>query len=264
MKNKLLTVFVFVLLIAPIVAKASVIPVEISAEKSLEWNRKNKTYTASKNVVITQGDIKIESDILTARYGGEETVTDISTIEAKDNVVITLPPYVANGDSAVYNVKTGNAILTGKNLTVTTNSDVMTADNKIEFFSKENKLVAIGNPKVKHELDVITARTMAAYFKKNKNGKMVADKIIAQGRVKITTPKEIVTGQKAVYNPLTKKVILTGGVKIKQGENWLEGTSAIVDMASGISQLLGNDKSKSDGRVKGVFYPKQTEKKSIE
>ena len=165
-------------------------PVEISAAKSLEWDRVNKTYTAAQDVVVKQGEMKIESGNLVAHYSDKSGTADITTIEASNNVVITSPPYVAYGDKAVYNVESGNALLTGKKLTVLTDNDVMTADDKVEFFRNERKLVASGNPLIKHELDTISARVMTAYFKAGLNGKLEAEKITAEGGVVIKTVKE--------------------------------------------------------------------------
>lgn len=61
--------------------------------------------------------------------------------------------------------------------------------------------------------------------------------------------------------------MLTGHVRILQGDSWLEGSRANVDMATGVSQLFadptaatkapdGTVTPASDGRVKGIFYPK--------
>lgn len=89
-------------------------PVQISAAKSIEWNRKDKTYTAREKVVAIQGASKIESDTLIARYNEENGATNITTLEADGHVAISLPPYKAFGDHAVYDIKTGEAVLTGK------------------------------------------------------------------------------------------------------------------------------------------------------
>ena len=236
-------------------------PVEISAAKSLEWNRKEKTYTAREKVVAVQGAAKIQSDALTARYNDDNGMTDIKTLEADNHVIIESPPYTAYGDHAVYNVKSGNATLTGKAMQITTEADVMTARDKIEFFGTENRLLATGNATAVHGGDTLIADRLGAYFSKDKAGKLAATKITASGNVTIKTPKENITGDEGVYDIPTQKAVLTGKVRIRQGENWLEGTRANIDMATGISQLLGSGNAETEGRVKGMFYPSTVKEK---
>lgn len=237
-------------------AAASAQPVEISAAKSLEWNRKAKTYTAHENVLVKQGELQIKSDTLTAHYSDADGMTDISTLEADSNVAIISPPYTATGDHAVYNVKTGNAVMTGKDLKITMEGDVLTAQDKIEFFSKENKMTASGQATATHGGYTLNADALDALFVQDAQGKMVADKITGKGNVSIKSAKETATGDSGVYDVRTQKAVLTGKVRILQGENWLEGTRADVDMVTGISRLSGMGDTATDGRVKGVFYPK--------
>ncbi|MCE9507262.1 MAG: hypothetical protein K8R48_02960 [Alphaproteobacteria bacterium] len=230
-------------------------PVEISAAGSLEWNRKDKTYTARDNVIVTQGLSRIQSDRLIARYTGDNGATALSSLEADNHVTIQSPPYTAYGDRAIYNVKTGNAVLTGKELKITTDADLMTAQDKIEFFGAEQRLDATGKATATHDSSTVTADVLSAYFDKDAAGRMGLRKITARGSVVIKTAKETVTGDEGVYDVVTQKAVLTGKVLIRQGQNWLEGTSAHVDMTTGISQLLGSGNPETEGRVKGVFYP---------
>lgn len=231
-------------------------PVEISAKKSLEWSRKDKTYTARENVIVKQGDIRMESDILTARYTDGKGASDIEKLEASGHIVIQSPPYTAYGDKAVYNVKTGIAALTGNNLKITTDQETLIAKDKVEFSSLENRLTAAGGVRMTRGTDDLTADVMTVQFNKGAGGKLSANKATVRGHVIIQTPKETVMGDEGVYDIPSQKAFLTGKVRILQGENWLEGRRAEVDMATGISQLLGGS-GENDGRVKGVFYPKK-------
>ena len=50
---------------------------------------------------------------------------------------------------------------------------------------------------------------------------------------------------------------MTGDVLIQKGDSHIKGSKAVVDMNTGISQLLGNSTAENgSGRVKGVFFPK--------
>lgn len=238
-------------------------PVTISAVKSLEWDRNAKTYTARQDVVATQGAANIHSDILVAHYNeGNGGKSDITTMDADGHVTINSAPYTAYGDHAVYNVKTGTAVLTGKDLKIVSTDSVLTARDRIEFNSTENRMTAVGEPKAVKGDDILTADTMSAYFSKDDAGKMAADKITAKGHVVITTPTETATGDDSVYDVPTQKAVLTGKVRILQDKNWLEGTRADVDMATGISRLSGEGDTATEGRVTGTFYPQTKDDKS--
>jgi lipopolysaccharide export system protein LptA len=232
-------------------------PVTISAAKSLEWDRKAKTYTARQDVIAAQGAVNIHSDILTAHYNDEHGASDVTTLEANGRVTINSPPYTAYGDHAVYDVKTGNAVLTGNNLRIVSADSTLTARDKILFNGSENKMTAIGDPKAVKGDNTLTADNLSAVFSKDETGKMSANKIIAKGHVVIVTPTETATGDDGVYDVPTQKAVLTGKVGLQQDKNWLEGTRADVDMATGISRLSGAGNTATEGRVTGTFYPQQ-------
>jgi len=246
---------------APVTPSSSSEPVEISAAGSLEWDKNQQSYTAKKDVIVKQGDIKIECDSLTASYNDPKTMSDVSTLTAIGNVRISSAPYIASGEMAVYDVVSGVATLTGKKVTVTTESDILTTNDKIEFIKADKKLVAYGNPVIKHKLDTIKSKTMTAYFKDGADGKMISDRMEATGGVTIKTQAETITSNTINYDSQTRKAILTGNVVVEKGGNRIQGTKAVVDMNTGISQLLGGEISQQgDGRVKGVFYPKKNNK----
>jgi lipopolysaccharide export system protein LptA len=268
MKKSALVIFPLMLagaaVAAPIPSTGSSQPVAISAAKSLEWNRKARTYTAKQDVVVTQGVMNIRSDTLTARYTDAQGMTDITTLTAEGHVTINSPPYVATGEHAVYDVKTGNAVMTGGNLKIVTGSDVLTARDKIEFFGAENKMTATGDATAVRGDDVLKAAALNAYFVKDATGKMTASKITGAGNIVLKTAKETATADNGVYDIPSQTAVLTGKVRILQGENWLEGTRADVDMTTGISRLSGAGNAATEGRVKGVFYPKSMPGKNKE
>lgn len=239
------------------VALDSGAPVEISAKHSLEWNRKDKTYTAREDAIAKQGAFEVHARTLTAHYDDEKGTTAISQLVAAGSVTIISPPYTAYGDQAVYNVDTGNAVLTGEGLRIATPAETLTAREKIEFFGRENRAVASGGAIARRATDTLSADTMEAFFQKDAAGKTALQKITATGNVTIRTAKETVTGSRGLYDATAGKAVLTGTVRIKQGENWLEGTRAVVDLKTGISQLFGNGNAATEGRVKGLFYPKK-------
>lgn len=235
-------------------------PVEISAKHSLEWNRKAKTYTAREEAIAKQGAMQVSSDTLTAHYSEAKGGTDITQLVAKGNVVIVSPPYTVYGEDAVYQVADSSAVLTGGGLRIETPTEKLTARDKIEFFGKENRLTATGDAVATRGTDTLKANVLNAFFQQSADNKMALDKITADGNVTIRTLKETVTGSKGVYDVTVGKATLTGKIRILQGENWLEGTKAVVDLKTGISQLFAEGNAATEGRVKGVFFPKKKPK----
>ena len=234
-------------------------PIEISAAKSLEWDRKNHTYTAHKSALAKQGPFQVASDTLVAKYheggAGKKGGTNIYQLDAENNVVIQNPPYTAYGDHAVYDVATNHAVLTGQNLKIMTATESLTAKDKIEFFGQENRLTATGDAVAVKTPDTLKADVMNAYFEKDAQNRLAMHKVTANGHVVIQTEKETVYGDDGVYDIPRQKAVLTGKVKIYQDKNWLEGTRAEVDMNTGISQLFGEGNKNTEGRVRGIFYP---------
>ncbi len=76
-----------------------------------------------------------------------------------------------------------------------------------------------------------------------------ATDIDAQGNVTITTPKEVITGDWAKYDPQTEKLKVGGNVKLVQGTTVLLGNELVSDLKTDRTQMKG-------GRVKGSFLPK--------
>lgn len=229
-------------------------PVEITAAGSLEWNRREKTYTARNDAVLKQGNLSISADKLIAEYQGNGA-SDISRMTAKGNVVIKSPPYTATGENCIYDLSTGLAVLTGGNLKISTPEESLTASEKIEFSTKENRLTATGQATALRGTDSLAAPRMDAFFTRDADGKMALDKITAAGGVTIKTARETVNGDSGVYDVKAGKATLTGKIRLYQGESWIEGTRAEVDLTTGTSKLFAEGNTATEGRVKGVFYP---------
>ncbi len=256
--KKFLILAALLISVSPAFAQRGDQPVEVSAAHSLEWDRKAKTYTARKEAHAKQGDFDLASDTITAHYRDNQGSTDIWQMVAVDNVILSSPPYKAFGDRAVYDVKANNAVLTGGNLRIATDTETLTARDKIEYFGTDNRLVATGNATATRAADKLKADIISGYFKQDAQGKLSLDHMKADGNVVITTPKETVHGDHGIYDIASDKATLTGTVKIFQGANWLEGTRAEVNLKTGIAQLFAPDNAATEGRVKGVFYPKKS------
>ena len=72
----------------------------------------------------------------------------------------------------------------------------------------------------------------------------------ATGHVKIVTQDQTATGERAVYDPKTRLLHLTGNVVVTGASGQVQGPELIVDLKKNTSAFSGG---KSGGRVTGVF-----------
>jgi lipopolysaccharide export system protein LptA len=241
-------------------------PIEITASKSVEWLRNQKQYVAREDVIVTQGNMQIFADLLTADYrDGATSSMEIWQITAEGNVRIKDDKNTAYGDQGVYDVTGGVAVLTGGDLKLVSPDQTVTAKDRMEYHSNERIAKAIGNAKVVRAKDTLNANTITAYFKDsaaapaatqpstNPVGGGSLDRLEADGNVVITTPTEVLRGSKAVYRADSNTAEITGKVKIERGENVMEGERAEVNLTTNVSKMFGSNKD--GGRVRGVFFP---------
>ncbi|MEQ8349334.1 MAG: lipopolysaccharide transport periplasmic protein LptA [Sneathiellaceae bacterium] len=82
-------------------------------------------------------------------------------------------------------------------------------------------------------------------------------KIVAEGQVFVSSPKETGQGDTGVYDVEAQTVVLEGKeVVLTQGDNVIRGTRAVMDLATGRSVV----QTKPGGRVRGLFVPNQGQK----
>ena len=261
------TIFLLLLalLLTPLTASAqSTQPIEITAQKHLEWNRSDQTFIAAGNVQATQGTTSINTATLRANYaqGTDGKGLEISILNAIGNVVIKSDNNTIYGDQATYDVTKSYAKMTGKNLRMTAPDQTLTAQDRFEYWTQKGRIEATGNVIVTRPKtggsgkDTIRANKIIAKLKRNAAGKNTLNTIEATGNVTITTPLETVTGTYGIYRTASNTIELTGGVKITRGLNVLQGDRATVNLNTNISKIFGGAAAGTqDGRVRGVFYP---------
>ena len=264
-------------------------PVIIEADDSVEWRQNERVYVAKGNATAKRGDMTLRADTLTAEYRlGANNRTEITNVIAEGNVKITTTKETITGQRGVYNVETGVFTLTGSNLAITTPTAKVTAQDRLEYRSKDRVAVVTGNAVVVQGDKKIRADKFIAYMHDSKDAKPKADtkpavdktdpkqkqlalmpsddkgqlkQVDAIGNVVITTPSEIARGEKAIYDADTGIARLIGNVKLTRGENQLNGDEAEVNMKTGVSRLVA---SKSDTgqkkRVTGMFFPRDNDK----
>ena len=254
---------------------ASQKPVEISAAGTLEWHQQDKQYVAVGDVEATQGDVRILAERLVADYYDDENKTGSQSVKTQDasntaggvkiwqltatpkegeQVLLKNADSKAVGDRAVYNVETGLGVLTGRDLKLTTPDQVITARERMEYNTQKGIAKAVGSAQIVEQTNRLNAQTITAYFEKDKTGQQKLTRAVATGGVTITTPDEVLTGDKGTYNATNNTAEVTGNVVIKRGVNMLEGARAQVNLTTNVSKMFSGAAG-SGKRVKGIFFP---------
>lgn len=211
--------------------------------------------------------------------GGQE----IYRLNAEGHVHIFTATDQAFGDHAVYDLDQSVLVLTGQHLKLTTPNDVLTARRDLEYWPDKHMAVARGDAVVTTNTGRrLTADTLVAYTAPPDNtppskvgpGNAAPNKVAApqpangattdplatSGRIKrveafghvvVRTATETATGDRGVYIPATEIALLLGNVHITRGENQLNGERGVVDMKTGVADLL----STPGARVRGLVVP---------
>lgn len=245
-------------------------PLEITADQTLEWHRNDKKYIARGKAEAKQGLTQINAETLSADYREtNKSNFDIYRMTATDNVVITSQGNQAFGDKAVYELEPGIATMTGDALKMTAPDQTITARDKFEYDVNNGRLSAYGNVIILRGEDKIQADKASAFFAQGEQsttsdspiGGRKLERFEGEGNVVVTTPSEILKGDRGVYKTDTNTAEVFGNVKIIRGPNVLEGNRAEINLTTNVSRMFGDSKTTSTtgkGRVKGVFFPGST------
>jgi len=203
--------------------------------------------------------------------GGQQ----VYRLNAEGNVHIFTATDQAFGEHAVYDLDQSVLVLTGGHLKLTTPNDVLTAVRDLEYWPDKHMAVARGDAVVTTNTGRrLTADTLVAFTTPSTGApagqtpapapapanSAAADPLATSGRIRrveafghvvVRTATETATGDRGVYIPATGIALLLGNVHITRGENQLNGERAVVDMKTGVADLL----STPGTRVQGLVVP---------
>lgn len=240
-------------------------PVVIEADKSVEWRKTEQVYVARGNATAKRGETTVRADVLTAHYRkGEKSKTQVWKVTAVGSVRISGPKQTITGQHGIYMVESGVFVLTGNNLKLSTETQTVTARDRLEYRSKQKVATVIGNATMVEGDKKVRADKFVAYLK-NDGGKNKLREVKAIGNVVITTRSEIARGKRADYNAETEIATLSGNVKLTRGANQLNGDRAEVNLKTGVSKLLASrdaaasapGKAGKRGRVRILLVPRE-------
>jgi lipopolysaccharide export system protein LptA len=131
---------------------------------------------------------------LAGGLSGEGGSTEIFRVEAIGNVVLKHEASTVTGERAVYDIDQGIAVVTGKNLKLTTATDVVTARDSLEWYEARQIAVARGDAVATRAPKTIKADILTAYMHKS-----------AQTATKQPATKQPATKQPATKQPVGKQ-----------------------------------------------------------
>ena len=227
-------------------------PIEIDASEGIEWRRSEKVYIARGNVRASRGSLALYADTLTARYREAGGQVRIWQIEAAGDVRLSSDQDTVYGARAVYDLDKDVVVFDGPGLKLETPRNRLTAEDRFEFWTKRNVLVARGGALAVDGERQLRADSLTGYFRKDDDGRLDLFQIEAAGHVRISGKGGTASGSKAIYNLDKDVATLSGGVMITKGQAQLNGDRAEVDLRTGVSRLLG---AAGGGRVRTLIVP---------
>jgi lipopolysaccharide export system protein LptA len=85
----------------------------------------------------------------------------------------------------------------------------------------------------------------------------------AEGNVFFVSPQQRARGDHAIYELSSGNLVMTGGVIVAQGDSVVKGDKLIIEVKTGHATMVSAAQGRgAPGRVRGVFYPDQSKKKS--
>jgi lipopolysaccharide export system protein LptA len=271
------------------------LPIQINASQSIQWNQQAQVVIATGNAKAVRGNVTVTADQLTAHYRKKATPPGTKPVPASsadngdpldqsDNQLYELDAighvhiYTATdnawGDRAVYSLDDAVLVLTGQHLKLTTQHDVITAKDALEYYAQKRVAVARGDglivadngrsiaadiligylapPQANAQPPQANAQKAAPPSSKNTDPLDQAgqlQKVDAIGHVVIHTTTDTATGDRGVYLPPTGLARLGGDVHIIRGPNELTGNDAIVNMKTGVATLLAAPGSQVAGTI---------------
>ena len=123
----------------------------------------------------------------------------------------------------------------------------------LEVRQSEHVAVFQGSVKAVQGDMVLSADMLTVHYREVQEGEsnLGVSRIEAEGNVVVSSPQETARGRRGVYDMDRSRIELIGDVVLNQGNNVIAGETLTMDLASGVSRVVGGDSE----RVTGLFVP---------
>lgn len=214
-----------------------------------------------------------QADSATGNSSNDTGGMELYRVEARGHVRVYNQGNRAEGDHGLYDVDKGVILLTGKAMKVTTQNEIVTARDLMEYYPKTHISIGRGDATVTtKDGKRITGDILEAVglngSQKQANERQAAgqnntghkqnqlDRAYGWGHVMIRTQNQTARGERGVYLFGPQLARLVGHVRITQGQNQNNGSQALVNMKTGIATMLPDGKTP----VQGLIIPNEAAK----
>ena len=223
-------------------------PIEVFADQGIEWQQENRRFIARGSARAIQGDVEVLADVLISHYRDKEDGgTDVYRVDALGNVTIRSAGETATGSAAVYDFDQAVLVIEGAPVQLETPDGLVTAEDTIQYWEKDNVAVAEGNAVATKGDQTLYADTLTARFKDEPSDASGAEtrsgelsRIEGYGNVRLETKKDVILGDRGRYDLDSGIATLDGNVRITNDQNQLSGGFAVVDTNKGVSTLYSS------------------------
>ena len=234
-------------------------PIEITADNGIEWEKSKEILIASGNAKASRGGITVLAEVLRAYYRKKTTGgTDLYRLDAAGGVKIFSDTESMEGQTAVLDFEQAILKVDGKKVIYKAGPDTITANQQMEYWERQKMAIARGNAVAIHKGKTLRADVLKALLRKNKTGRSEVYIIEAFNNVLIVSDKDRLRSDSAIYKLDSGIATLKGNVSIIRENTILNGDLAEINLKTGISKLLTVDSvgsRKERKRVRGLIYP---------
>jgi len=234
-------------------------PIEITADNGIEWEKNREILIASGNAKASRGGITVLAEVLRAYYRKKTTGgTDLYRLDAAGGVKIFSDTESMEGQTAVLDFEQAILKVDGKKVIYKAGPNTITANQQMEYWERQKMAVARGNAVAIHKGKTLRADVLKALLRKNKTGRSEVYVIEAFNNVLIVSGKDRLSSDTAIYKLDSSIATLKGNVSIVRENNILNGDLAEINLKTGISKLLTVDSvgsRKERKRIRGLIYP---------
>ena len=234
-------------------------PIEITADNGIEWEKNKEILIASGNAKASRGGITVLAEVLRAYYRKKTTGgTDLYRLDAAGGVKIFSDTESMEGQTAVLDFEQAILKVDGKKVIYKAGPNTITANQQMEYWERQKMAVARGNAVAVHKSKTLRADVLKALLRKNKSGRSEVYIIEAFNNVLIVSGRDTLRSDSAIYKLDSGIATLKKNVSIVREDSILNGDLAEVNLKTGISKLLtvdGVGSRKERKRVRGLIYP---------
>lgn len=159
-------------------------PIEVTADNALEWDRANRTFTATGNALIVQGDSSIAAPNLTAFYDEGDSIV-IRQVVAKPNATLKQPNETLTAKTVTADFNNGilSVVTATDNVVIKTDTETLYGDKAV--YEADKSIVTVtGNVRIEQDQNILTGNK--ATFDMNTNISTMTATPESGGRVKAT------------------------------------------------------------------------------